>query len=514
MPASMRVVVVGFGPVAVRFAEELLPQVRDGLVALTIIGAEREDPYNRVLTAEYAVGEAERGDLDMADTVELAASGIAILRGRRAIAIDREARTVELDQGAPIGYDRLVLATGARANVPRLDGLHTVGRDSSGLDDRLVDGVMALRSLDDADRLRELTSHGGSAVVLGAGVLGIELALLLARAGIAVRLAHFGPIPMSRQLDRGSGAVTAAVLAEAGIEVVPHARAEAIVTEESAAGSRRFSALVSGDGKRIPGDVLILSCGVTARDDLAVAADLRTGRGVLVDERLRSFSDESVHAIGDCAHMAERAHLHDAAVPGAPSGLIGPGWRQAEWLARSIAADAVGAEQIEAFGEDVPAVVSVKGIDVVAAGDVDVDPFAPVPRGETGPGVSMWADPDHGAYTKMVTRDGVLTGFVSVGMPRTGAELSVLYARRGELPSDRSLLLRLDADDDAAPRATGRDETVCVCNAVTAGAIEDAVTDGCDTVADVGSCTRAGTGCGTCRGRITRMLEELEASPL
>ncbi|MGO1411790.1 MAG: NAD(P)/FAD-dependent oxidoreductase, partial [Microbacterium sp.] len=286
----MRVVVVGFGPVAVRFAEELLPQVRDGLVALTIIGAEREDPYNRVLMAEYAVGEAERGDLDMADTAELAASGIAILRGRRAIAIDREARTVELDQGAPIGYDRLVLATGARANVPRLDGLHTVGRDSSGLDDRLVDGVMALRSLDDADRLRELTSHGGSAVVLGAGVLGIELALLLARAGIAVRLAHFGPIPMSRQLDRGSGAVTAAVLAEAGIEVVPHARAEAIVTEESAAGSRRFSALVSGDGKRIPGDVLILSCGVTARDDLAVAADLRTGRGVRVDERLRTVS--------------------------------------------------------------------------------------------------------------------------------------------------------------------------------------------------------------------------------
>ena len=202
------------------------------------------DPYNRVLTAEYAVGEAERGDLDMADTAELAASGIAILRGRRAIAIDREARTVELDQGA-----RSIPPPRARHRSPREDldtgtAPDTVGRDSSGLDDRLVDGVMALRSLDDADRLRELTSHGGSAVVLGAGVLGIELALLLARAGIAVRLAHFGPIPMSRQLDRGSGAVTAAVLAEAGIEVVPHARAEAIVTEESAAGSRRFSALV------------------------------------------------------------------------------------------------------------------------------------------------------------------------------------------------------------------------------------------------------------------------------
>ena len=121
-------------------------------------------------------------------------------------------------------------------------------------------------------------------------------------------------------------------------------------------------------------------------------------------------------------HMARSVRTCTmSTVPGAPSGLIGPGWRQTEWLARSIAADAVGAEQIEAFGEDVPAVVSVKGIDVVAAGDVDDRRrLRAVPKGETGPGVSMWADPDHGAYTKMVTREGVLTGFVSVGMPRTG----------------------------------------------------------------------------------------------
>ena len=115
----------------------------------------------------------------------------------------------------------------------------------------------------------------------------------------------------------------------------------------------------------------------------------------------------------------------------------------------------------------------------------------------------------------MVTREGVLTGFVSVGMPRTAAELSVLYTRRGELPADRSLLLRLDAADEAAPRATGRDATVCMCNAVTAGTIEDAISDGCDTVAEVGRCTRAGTGCGGCRARIADMITAaaLEAAP-
>jgi assimilatory nitrate reductase electron transfer subunit len=75
--------------------------------------------------------------------------------------------------------------------------------------------------------------------------------------------------------------------------------------------------------------------------------------------------------------------------------------------------------------------------------------------------------------------------------------------------------LRLDAADDAAPRAAGRDATVCMCNAVTAGTIEDAISEGCETVAEVGRCTRAGTGCGGCRARITDMIAAaaLEAAP-
>ncbi|MEL5990342.1 FAD-dependent oxidoreductase [Microbacterium phosphatis] len=507
-PSPLRIVLIGFGPVGVRFAEELLPEIVAGRVHLTVVGAETGEPYNRVLVAEYASGELERDDLVIADTAELREAGAVVLTGVRATAIDRAAQEVALGDGHRVPYDRVVLATGARATVPHLDGLEHLGADPTGLDTALTAGVVVLRTPDDAERVREVVATGGRVVVLGAGVLGIELALLLARAGAVPQVAHFGPIPMPRQLDRGSASVLAAALEAAGVHVVPHTRAEAVIAREDAGGTRRFRALVSSDGRRTEGDLLVLSCGVRARSELAEAAGLRIDRGVLVDDRLRSWTDPDIAAIGDCAHVADPVHLHDAQVPGGPSGLIGPGWRQAEFLARSLREELDGRPSTS-FAEDVPGIVALKAqqVELVSAGDVTADPFAPAVSGETPPGVSMWADPEHGTYVKMITQGGVLTGFVSVGMPRTGAELSVLYGRRGELPADRSLLLRLDADEDQGPRATGREATICVCNAVTAGAIEDAVDGGAETIAEVGGCTRAGTGCGGCKSRIAELID-------
>lgn len=508
----LRVVLVGFGPVGARFAEELQPSVASGVIALTVVGAERCDPYNRVMVAEYAVGDVARDELDLVDAEALRVGGVDIRTGVSAVAIDSAARSLQLDDGSALPYDRLVLATGARSRVPVLDGLeHT----AVGLDSGLTAGVCVLRSVDDAQQVRDVVAAGGRVIVLGAGVLGIELGMLLAKFGATPSVAHFGPMPMPRQLDRGAAAVLGAALEGAGVHVIPHTRAEAIVARVDQHGERRFHALVSSDGRVTEGDLLVLSCGVAARTELASGVGLRVGAGVLVDERLQAWTDPAIHAIGDCAHIADPdRYLHEASVPGGPSGLIGPGWRQAEWLARSLVAELHG-EVIDPYEEELPGVVLLKadGLDLISAGDVSADPFAPVPRGETGPGVAVWADPEHGTYTKMVTRAGVLTGFVSVGMPRTAAELSVLYARRAELPADRSLLLRLDAAEETTPRAVGRDATVCMCNAVTAGTIEDAITDGCDTVAEVGRCTRAGTGCGGCRARISDMIAStLEAA--
>jgi assimilatory nitrate reductase electron transfer subunit len=518
-----RIVVIGAGPVGIRFAEELLPLVADGRATVTVLGAEAVDPYNRVLIAELAVGEATADEITLATASGL--PGVDLRLGSRAERIDRDARAVVLADGSAVPYDRLVLATGARSIVPVLDGLERLGPDDTGLDTRLTSGVCVLRDLADAAQVREVVDRGGRVVVLGAGVLGIELAMLLADAGAVPAVAHFGPMPMPRQLDRGSASILSTALASAGVTLVPHTRAEGVIGVEGDDGVRRFRALVSSDGKRIEGDLLVLSCGVRARTELAEAAGLRVGNGVLVDSSLRSWSDPRIHAIGDCAHIADPAeYLHERQVPGGPHGLIGPGWRQASWLAAAITAELTGEGDDgfdgDGFGDDGgfvdehPGVVVLKGelVDIASAGDVSADPFAPVPAGEIAPGIAVWADPEHGTYVKMATRDGILTGFVAVGMPRAAAELSVLYLRGGELPADRSLLLRLDDADAETTVAAGREATLCICNAVTVGQIEDAIDDGCGSVAAIGECTRAGTGCGGCRARITELLHAREGA--
>lgn len=543
--SALRVVLVGYGPVGARFVEELLPAVRSGSVELTVVAGEDIEAYNRVLVAEYAVGNTELDSMIVGDRVMAEEAGARVLLGVAATSIDRGAHVVRLSTGEELGYDRLVLATGSRANVPTLDGVERHRRDLASLekyarhlvarDDELPEGVTALRDLADADRVLDAVRERRRIIVLGAGVLGLELALAAAHAGAQVCVVHHGPHPMPRNLDRSGGQVLRAALRRAGITVIAHSRAEAVAFRTDADGGRRFDMLVTADGKQLRGDLLVLSCGVSPRNELATLAGLRTAVGIVVHPSLQSWTDPDVFAIGDCAQVVERtdALAGQRVLPGAPSGLIGPGWRQADWLAATLGAQATrfvgtdgqaGAASSDHSPAGVPAerdpIVMLKAehIDVVAVGDITADPWdddALHPRRR----VSQWADPEHLRYVKMVTEDGALTGFVSVGMPRTAAELTLLFERRGELPADRSLLLRFDGPDydpaedaDAFAPAT----TVCWCNGVTVGRIEESAACGNTTVECVGRDTRAGTGCGGCKGRIAEVLAraaEADATP-
>jgi assimilatory nitrate reductase electron transfer subunit len=518
MSRPTRIVLIGYGPVGARLVEGLVASVGAGVTELTVVGAERDDAYNRVLLADFAVGRADRGRLELTDSAAAIAAGVRIRLGESAVAVDRERQHVRLDSGELVPYDRLIFATGARANIPSLVGLEGVRRDrrsrpgaGTTLDHgahQLPPGIVALRDLADAAIVLDAVRAARRIIVLGAGVLGMEIALAASERGADVTAVFHGDIPMGRQLDSGGGRALRRAARHAGVMMAAHARAESIQFRLREDGEERFDAVVCADGKILEGDLLILSCGVGARTELAEQAGLRVSSGIVVDEQMRSWDDPDVFAIGDCAHVASRSViLADGRVPGGPAGLIGPGWQQADWLARSLVADANGASAPELSPPQRPLVVMLKaeGIDVVAGGNVTADPWDEGSAVET----TMWTDPARGTYTKMVTRDGVLDGFVAVGLPRAGAELTLLFESRGELPADRSSLLRLDASDAgviAAAKSHAPDATVCWCNGVTAQHILTAAEDGASTVEEVGACTRAGTGCGGCKGRIAELL--------
>lgn len=523
----MRVVVIGFGPVGARFVEAMLPAVREGRVDLVVLGAERDDVYNRVLIAEHAVGRATRARLDLPGAAEAVEAGAFVRLGEAAIAIDRHGRVVRTSSGDRIPYDRLVLATGARANIPTLYGIEKArrhrlvrARHPERLDlgeHALPRGVTTLRDLADAASVAAAVRDRRRIVVLGAGVLGLEVALAAREQGADVVVVHTGGVPMGRNLDDDGGRMLARTARAAGVELLPHSVAESIVTRTDEDGVARFDALICADGKLVHGDLLLLSVGASPRVELAVAAGLAASTGILVDAGLTSWTDPAIHAIGDCAQIAARDSARaDGYVPGAPSGLIGPGWRQADALAACLSGEELdGSTTLQVR----PAVVTLKAerVDVVAGGDVDAGPWDEDAHAVTcghERQVTQWLDPARGTYVKMVTRAGILEGFIAVGMPRTGAELTLLFERGAELPADRGALLRLDGVDADGPLAAdpfAPDATVCWCNGVTVERIAGAVDEGAETVSEVSAKTRAGTGCGGCRDRIAELIARRSA---
>ena len=512
---SEQIVIVGFGPVAARLVDELLPALRAGQVGLTVIGQETEAAYNRVLVADLGVGRTTPEALALADAAALVADGVDVRLGVKVRRVDRARQSVLLSDGTTAHYDRLVFATGSRPVVPNLTGLNPDPAAPV-----LPPGVTALRDLRDAGVLRTAVEGRKRVVVLGGGVLGLETALAAAEEGATVTVVHNGPHPLGRNIDRGGGAVLAASLRSCGVRMAGNARSTGIEHNGPDGG---FSALLLDDGSAIDGDLLVLSCGVRPRIELAEGCGLSTGTGILVDHRLRAHHEPHIFAIGDCAEVRcpDPACIECRTARG-PSGLVGPGWRQAEWLAEYLLLLSEGAvedaEALPPLPQEKPGVIVLKarGMNMAVAGDNSAEPWdeevlaAGAVNGRPRLQVAQWADPEHGRYVKMTTRAGVLEGLVSVGMPRTAGELVQLFERGAELPADRSLLLRLDGPDQLAAARPSNDpeSTVCRCAGVSGGKIADAVAGGCSTVAEVSTATRAGTGCGGCHEDIKGLIEK------
>ena len=519
MRPGEHVVVIGFGPVAARFVDDVADLAAAGTIRLTVIGGETDPAYNRVLVGEHAMGRTERATMALADPELLARSGIDVLLGTQVTRIDRSRRVLRLTDGPTgetreLGYDRLVLATGARPNLPVLRGINP----DPGAYEHLPAGVTALRDLRDARAVRAVVERRGRVVVLGGGVLGLEAALAASEAGCPVTVVHHAAWVLTRSLDAPGGALLGRALADAGVEVVSGAQAREVSLDED----RAFRGLVLEDGRTLPGDLLLLSIGVTARTELAEGAGLRTARGIVVNHELEADVEQRVFAVGDCAEVLCK-DPSCRVCPGrdgmGPSGLIGPGWRQAEWLAARIRAEldavAEGGTAVLAPLTTGPAgAVRLKAhqVELACAGTVGGLPWEPRPDGGT---VVQWADGSAGTYAQLVLRpDRTLEGYIVLGLPRAAAEIGLLHDRGEPVPEDPGVLLRLDGPDAGAQQETRLtpESTVCHCAGVTMGRITDAVGQGAATLEEVSCATRASTGCGGCTDTVRRLVEEHAAA--
>ena len=277
---SEPLVIVGNGMAAMRLVEGLVQRAL-GRYAIAVVGDEPRLAYNRVLLSSVLAREVSHSDIELKPARWWSDRGVTLLYGHSATSIDPAIRRVRLANGATLPYAKLVLATGSRPIRLGMPGMD-------------LPGVMTFRDLGDVAAIEAAAARGAKAVVIGGGLLGLEAAYGLSKAGAQVSLIHLMDRLMERQLDARAASLLKSVVEMRGISV--HLNAETARVR----GNGRAEAVVLADGREIEADLVVVAAGIRANTDLARTADLAIGRGIQVDDHLRT-SKPDIYAIGECA---------------------------------------------------------------------------------------------------------------------------------------------------------------------------------------------------------------------
>jgi 3-phenylpropionate/trans-cinnamate dioxygenase ferredoxin reductase subunit len=286
MPTAdvQRVVIVGGGLAAAKTAEALRAEGYAG--AIVLFAAERHLPYDRPpLSKAFLKGEQSAEDGFVLPESWYAEHDVELRIGTTVTSVDAGAHEVVASDGSRTAYDKLVLATGAsprRSDLPGAD----------------LGGVLYLRTVEDAERLREAFRKDADVVIVGGGWIGLEAASAAREAGATVTVLEMAEQPLLAVLGPTLGRSFAELHREHGVDLRTGVTVAAI---EPAADRHRVGGVRLGDGTVIPADVVLVGIGAIPNTDLAVTAGLELDNGIVVDAQGRS-SDPDVFAVGDVAN--------------------------------------------------------------------------------------------------------------------------------------------------------------------------------------------------------------------
>jgi len=366
---SEPLVIVGNGMAAARLVDELAKTAL-GRYAVAVIGEEPRLAYNRVLLSSVLAGETGSHEIELRPADWWRHRGVTVRYGYRVTEIDTGRRELKIAGEESMEYSKLVLAVGStplRLNVPGAD----------------LAGVHTFRDTRDVDLLLTLAAAKKRVVVVGGGLLGLEAAYGLAKAGAPVTLLHLMDRLMERQLDGPAADLLKTLVERKGVRILLNASTARIH------GEGQVEAVELADGSRIEADAVIFAAGIRPNVALAKEAGIAVNRGVVVNDLMQTSSSD-IFALGECAEHRGTCY-----------GLVEPAYEQARVLARHLAGRPAAYQ-----GSVVSTNLKVSGVSVFSAGDF---------MGGEGSESLVLSDRRRGTYKKLVIADGRLTGAVLIG---------------------------------------------------------------------------------------------------
>ena len=431
---------------------------------ITVISNEDLPFYNRVMLPHYVSGDQQWEELvKMRDEEEKSVYAIQHIRGVTVTRIDRENKYVEDSRGIKTTYDTLILGTGSRPALPK--------------DIPSLPGIFSIRRRSDADNLRKFLRKDASVVIIGGGLLGLEMAASLREMGVHITVVQRVSRFLNRQLDVLGSQLLHEEMVDQGCDVYYNDEVQLYY------GRNKVNKVELKSGRQIKCDAVIVAIGTTPNIELAKAAGLQCQRGVVVNARLQT-SDPSIYAIGEIAEYE-----------GVLYGISAAAEQQGAVVARYHNGD-IGSNY---SGSVFMNIIKIQGFDLCSIGMVDC------PNAEYEE--IVFIDKAKRYYKKCIIHQDRLVGAILIGDKNEFLEFKDLITNKTELSEKRLQLLR---SGSAKEPVIGK--LICSCSQVGEGNLNKLIQSGCTELKTLCDTSGAGTGCGSCRPQVSALLTDFLAS--
>lgn len=387
-------------------------RMHDETSSVTVVSKDDALPYSPTVLPYVVSGRSDPEQVFLRDQAYFSAHKVDYLKGEAVTAIAAGDQCVSLASGARIGYQKLLLATGAAPQLPPIPGLNTVE-------------FHVLRSLDDALRLRDALTGTRQAIVLGAGLVGMHAAENLAKAGAEVTVVEMQPTVLAGYFDRDAAAIIEDTFAARGVRLIMGNKVVKLAPGEQGKGA----CVTLADGTELRSDLLLVSTGVSPVMDYLDGSGALMERGIVVDDTMRTSID-NIWAAGD---VAQARGFYDGAK--IINGILPDAVEQGKIAGMAMAGDpalkhypgGVPLNTYTFFGQ--------RAVSVGSQGEGDV--------------ALLEVDALAKRYLKIVMKDGRLTGIFGINVAFDPGVMWELILRRVDLAPVREQFL-------ADPQRIGR----------------------------------------------------------
>ena len=466
------IVIVGAGRAGFHMAKSL-----DAVGRVVIFDAEPWAPYDRVMLSSLLSREVAEHDIFFDLSCFTENRNLKFVR-RRVVRIEPRVKFIQSDDRRRIFYEKLVLCLGSSPKRPPIPGMD-------------LNGVYTFRDLGDSRRLIEHAGRAHDAVIIGGGYLGLETASGLRRRGLQCAVVETQNQLMPGQLDVKAASQLKAMFEEFGIAAYTGRQVRCLQGN----ADQDVAAVRLDGGNTLKAEMVVVCAGVTPNKGLAQKAGLEVGRGILVDDGMRT-SDPFIYAVGECAEHRGRVY-----------GLVGPVIEQAETALEALRGGAPAYT-----GSVTASSLKIAGIELFVAGDLQC-------QSDGRARIVAYTDRRNRAYRALAIRDERIVGGVVIGpwnqtyRLRRAVETGEVIEKRQARRFSRIGELWADASGTVADWPS--EALICNCRLVTKGAIDVVIASGVRTRDAISRSTGAAQHCGSCQPLIDELLSWRPArSPL